>query len=207
MQLIFEPKEHKYFVDGIEYPSVTTILSNLGFCDHSKVDQEISARAREFGTVIDETLALADQNNLGGCDPLAEKYLKQWEKFKKQYLIVPFTAIIGKPLYSKLWNFAGTPDRIFLMRGMEGNILVDIKTGQEYAWHRFQTAGYKIMAEEQYSWSIKRRMSVYLTEKSFVVRDHPFKEDEYNVKSMVAIYNLKKKLKLIPEVKPDGTRH
>lgn len=190
-KIIFEPEGHIYTTpEGKVIPSVSEILEHFGLSDFSYVNQDVLEAAQKFGNVVHDTTRLFDMDDLESCDPIIEPYLGWWIKFKEDYKIDKFD-IIEVPLYSKIWGFAGTPDRL------AGSMLPDIKTGAKMVSHKVQTAFYQILIEENYKIKIKQRLSVYLKPGKYVASPHKDKTDISIAKSLIQIYNFKKREKLL----------
>ncbi len=190
-KVTFQEEGHLYFNEqGVEVPSVSSILEHFGFSDFSYVHPSTLKAAQDFGTNVHKTTQLFDIDDLAECDPILEDYLDQWIRFKAEYKIEQFD-IIEQPLYSKVWGFAGIPDRVF------SNSLPDIKTGGKMVSHKIQTAFYQILVEENYKIKIKNRYSVYLTDKKYKVDPHKDKTDLSIAKSLTQIYNWKKRERLL----------
>jgi len=190
-KLIFEPENHEYFYNGKKVPCVSNILEEFGISDFSKVNPRVLERACLFGSNVHETCELYDKDDLASCDPAIQPYLDQWKKFREDYNFLEFD-LIEKPLYSKVWGFAGTLDR--LSKGFGG--LLDIKSGQEYVSHKIQTALYEILAKEN-GYKVKKRGCVYLKPGKYKFVWNNDKTDLSIAKSLISIYNFKKKEKLL----------
>lgn len=121
--LTFDEANHKYFVDGIELPSVTTITR---FCSaDSRTLAGSDPFYRERGTAIHELTADYD---LTGEFPIGtgyDGYLSAYRAFKRDYRIKTWD-YIEYAMGSLKHGFAGTADRIGVIDG-ELSIL-DIKT-------------------------------------------------------------------------------
>ena len=191
-KILFEPEGHIYTTpEGLVVPSVSEILEHFGISDFSRVNGRVLEAAQNFGSVVHKTCELYDKDDLAECDPQIQPYLDQWNNFKGDELFSSFE-IIETPLYSKMWCFAGTPDRINY--GNKGfNVLLDIKTGSEYPAHRVQTAFYQILVEENYKIKIKNRVCVYLGPDKYHAVEHKDKSDINIAKSLISIYNFKKR--------------
>jgi len=120
--------------DGIELPSVTTIITKgLGLHYDSP---EAAAR----GTAIHEACALLDGGGDGsGLDwsSMPEEwhgYLRAWEMAKK-WIAGKITAV-EMPIRSSRYQYAGRLDRV-----ISGAVL-DLKSGAEEPWHALQTWAY-----------------------------------------------------------------
>ncbi len=189
----FQEEGHLYTNEhGIEVPSVSAILEHFGFSDFSMVSPKVLEAAQDFGTNVHKTTALHDIDDLAECDSIIQPYLEGWIKFKNDYSIAwDDFDLIEVPLYSRVWNFAGTPDRVF------GNTLPDIKSGAKMAHHKIQTALYQILVEENYKIKIKKRYGVYLTAGNYKIDPHKDKTDISIAKSLIQLYNFKKREKLL----------
>ena len=190
--ITFQEDGHKYFNDsGIEVPSVSELLHHFGISNFSMVDSRVLEAASSFGSVVHQTCHLHDIDDLAESDPLVQPYLNQWIKFTNNAGFQAGYDLIEKSLYSKVWGYAGTPDRRY------DNILIDIKTGQEALSHRIQTALYQILVEENLKIKIKERWAVYLREDDYKVVMHKDKTDISIAKSLAQIYAWKRREKLL----------
>ena len=149
-KVTFQEEGHKYYnSNGVKVPCVSDILEHFGFSDFSFVDPKVLKASQDFGSNVHYTTHLYDIDDLAECDSQVEPYLNGWICFKEDYGIKKFD-VIEQPLYSKVWGFAGTPDRVV------GDKLPDIKTGAKMAHHKIQTAFYQILVEENYKIKIKK---------------------------------------------------
>jgi hypothetical protein len=192
----FNSGDHTYFVGKQKYGSVTEILGNLGCYDFSKIPKSKIDRACEKGTNVHKFLEYEDQGvveRYNYKDAGAEPYVIAWRMFKYRYRALP--KVIEKPMASKVWQFAGTPDRVFLIRGEY--VLVDLKTGQDLPYHELQTAGYTILAEENIKIKIKKRLTVQLKPYKFKVFEHKHSIDRSIFCGCVQVFNWKVNRKVI----------
>ncbi len=189
-QITFQEDGHKYFYGGKEVPCVSDILSHFGISDFSMVNPNVLEAACLFGSNVHKTCELYDKDDLESCDPVIEPYLDGWIAFRKDY---PGNFdIIEQPLYSKVWGFAGTPDRV--IRGT----VIDIKSCPEYVSHKVQTAMYQILGNENFpELKVKSRLGVYLKPSGYTPKPHKDKTDLSIAKSLISIYNFKKRKKLL----------
>lgn len=122
-ELLFDPVEHAYTVQGRRVPSVTQTLAPL--VDYSMVPKDTLERARLLGQAVHRMTELYDQDDLD-IDDLADElvpYLTAWIKFRAETGFVPET--IEKRLYHPTLRYAGTPDRSGLIRRRRA--VIDIK--------------------------------------------------------------------------------
>ena len=191
----YNDNDHTYIVRGKRFGSVTDILQNMGYYDFSAVNRHVLERACARGTAIHETLQYLDQGVLHkyNYDKKADPYIEAWEKFKNRFRAIPY--IIEKPLASSIWQFAGTPDRVFQVG--DYYILVDLKTGQDMPYHDLQTAGYVVLVEENFKIKIKKRMTVRLIPHKYKVYHHTENVDRSIFLGSVQGYNWKVNKKVI----------
>ena len=135
--LTFDEAKHEYRVDGRVVPSVTQVLSEMGFINSEWFTEESRIR----GTLVHRLCELWDKDELDPLtvDPRLAGYLKAWQKFCRAEEMVWLH--IEKKMFHKVLRYAGTPDRIgFDRRGWV--TVVDIKTGISAPWHSYQLGGY-----------------------------------------------------------------
>ena len=136
--LQFDEATHTYTVDGVEYPSVTTILKDAGLIDTSQ--PWYTEWHRDRGTQVHKALELFDQGDLDeeSLDPEIRPYVDAWEKFLAE------SRCGIEQIEVRCWNkakrYAGTIDRV--LKWGPGVTICDIKCGPRAAWHGLQTAAY-----------------------------------------------------------------
>ena len=165
-------------------PCVSDILSHFGLINFSNVREDVLNASLNFGRVVHETCRLYDLDALAGWDSEIDPYLEGWKKFRAEKN--PIFRLIEEPLVSRVWSFAGTPDRTC------SDSLLDIKTGQYSVAHQIQTALYKILIEENYGIKIKTRMCVYLKPNNYKIVFHSDKKDISIAKSLISVFNWKR---------------
>ncbi|MHB8371034.1 MAG: PD-(D/E)XK nuclease family protein [Leptospirales bacterium] len=155
--LIFDAEAHVYTVNGKVLPSVTEILSKLGFIDTKWFTEE----SRERGTVVHKICEMYDIGTLDeeSVDPRLSGYLEAWKDFSIKMEFV-WTHIEHK-MASRL--FAGTCDRVGIDRKGK-TFLLDIKTGKYPSmWIGWQLAAYRTLLEAE-GIRIDEQASVHLSE-------------------------------------------
>jgi len=164
----FNEYDHEYFVEGKSYPSVTTILKDVGLIDTSWFTEGSAQR----GTYIHEVLALIDNNTpLMMLDIPAdiEGYVDAYLRFKNDVDFKIHT--IEKHCVNKELQFAGTPDRTGILNDFKA--IIDIKTGVKQKWHGAQLSGYKALINGEH-----RLRGLYL-HKDGKYRLESYKDSEY----------------------------
>lgn len=143
--LTFDEATHTYTHGGVVVPGVTSILSPL--TDFSRVPPHVLTAASAFGKAVHlacelDDLATLDEESL---DPSLEPYLAAWRKFSAEHAVE--WDQIEKPVYHATMRYAGTPDRIGLVKGVRA--VVDIKsTAKLYASVGPQLSAYANAAGE-----------------------------------------------------------
>jgi hypothetical protein len=193
-KVFFRDEDHKYFLDeGMtkEVPGVSSILEHFGYSDFKSIKKFIGEdalkRAQDYGTAVHRTCEFYDKGTLGKYDPKIEGCLEAWKQYRRDNKIKEFF-IIEEPLVSKVWGFAGTPDR------MQEYILDDIKTGSHQVSHFIQSALYKILIDENFpSYKVRHRRTVQLSNKGYKIIPHKDKQDIVIAKAMLVILKDKRK--------------
>jgi len=111
-ELIFDEATHVYKLDGVPIVSVTKVLQNAGLADFTGIPFERLEAARKFGTAVHKACEFRDFGKLDerSLDSNLWPFLDGWGDFVKDYQLT--FKEIEKPIASKLYRVAGTPDRI-----------------------------------------------------------------------------------------------
>lgn len=126
-ELTFEEKRHIYRLNGIEVPSVTTLMKPLSEDFYSTVDPDVLAKAAHRGTAVHNAI----ENYIGlGVEDIEPAYvgymagfLAWWHRMKPEALGTECR------VYHKILRYAGTSDLICLINGRM--TLVDYKTSAQ----------------------------------------------------------------------------
>jgi len=191
----FTEKDHKYFLDGTEIPSVTQVLQEAGLINLEWVDKEVLKAKALFGTKVHKTTELYDKGTLDIAElhPTLSGYLNGWVKFRNDYDFIP--TYIEIMLFHKLYKFAGRIDRV----GCLGDdlALVDIKSGTKQKVSSIQTAGYELLYNQDKTKKdqIKKRYLVYLNKDNYKVEECKNINDKNIFLSALTITNYKRSVK------------
>lgn len=160
LHLSFNEAEHKYYVDGVNKPSVSGLLDKLKTKEelekfNSQEFQDFLKPFAEFGTFIHHETELIDRGMT--IDPMEyteneyvalERYISLTNKIKDEgYELIA----IEMPLYSTKYDACGTIDRLYHNPKTGKVLLADIKTGSTRESHWYQQLTYKDILGE---WSI-----------------------------------------------------
>lgn len=205
--IFFDPDSHIYLVDGVEVPSVTTILGLITDSEYKKVNPSVLDTAAKRGSVVHEYCQLYD------CDALPDEdvygimgYIKAYADFVRDYRCV--WEQIEAPVYSSM-GFAGTLDRAGLVEGKQA--IVDIKTiANPTKMSKFvvcmQTTAYAIARAETFGTPTYKRYAVYLKANGeYSVLDCAEYEKKYGVESSKIFHectNLYYIISTLKEAKP-----
>lgn len=127
---------------GKHYPSVTTILSDLGF--YGNASQYFTEESSQRGKFVHQlvNLHLNDNLNEESLDPQLKPYLNSWIKFKSDSGFVMVSS--ETYLINDVYGFGGTYDLLGLIN--DELSLIDIKTGSvNKKATALQLAGYEIL--------------------------------------------------------------
>ena len=193
----FDEKEHKYFVNNIEVPSVTTVMKNGGLDIYGHIDQEILKKASQRGTDVHKITELHDAGTIDikKVNPIYMPFLNNWVTFEKSNNIEILSSELI--LYSPKYNFIGTIDRVAEISVdtkeiPKGVYILDIKTGALKAIARVQLAAYKMLYEEVFGVTGTKRIVCHLT-KDFAKHEVYNDEiDKYMFLSCLQLYNFRK---------------
>ncbi|HUS88024.1 MAG TPA: PD-(D/E)XK nuclease family protein [Desulfosporosinus sp.] len=154
-EFTFDQTSHVYKLDGKILPSVTQILKKAGLTtDFSMVNPEVLENKRQIGIDVHELTQLIDM----GVEVEQVGYALSYMQFKKDTGFVPVE--IELAVYSKLHGYAGTVDRVGLIKDKLS--IVDLKTSAtlDMLYMGPQTAAYEILYRE---WSgYKKTMPRYI---------------------------------------------
>ena len=183
----FDEKNHRYIDErGNVIPHWSHLAKHFGLVDYSMVDKATLESSAKFGRVVHETCAMYDMGELASCDPEVEPYLDGWKRFLSD--LNPKFKAIEIPLASRVWGFAGTPDRVYKV-SRDG--ILDIKTGAPVPVTDLQTAAYQILVEENLGLAIKERITIKLVPGEYRLIQHKDRNDINTVKGMLALYRWK----------------
>ena len=181
--LDFDPINHTYRVDGVVVPSVTQVLKSVGLINFSGIDALTLKRAADFGVAVHYACHLDDIDDLdeSTLDDTLKPDLGAWRAFKGPKDDPMFFRQLETPIYSPVYQFAGTPDRI------SGQVIIDIKTGTTvYPVTALQLAGYAVLADRPTA----RRLAVQLKpDGKYQIHEYKDRKDREIFLACLAIYN------------------
>jgi len=161
----FDPATHQYTYAGVPWPSVTALLQEFGLVDLSHVPAARLEYKRVLGTAVDLACHYLDKRVLDE-ETLSKPLVPYVEAYKKFCVVTGFEVDEEKsavPMLSKKLSFCGTNDMVGMLNGEL--VIIDRKaTWKIYKAVGIQTAGYKILVEENFKVKIKRRFALQLKE-------------------------------------------
>ncbi len=184
---------HQYFIDGVEFPSVTSILKPLNSFEN--VPPVVLDRAAQFGQHVHKATELYDQGILNEktLDSNLVPYLEGWKLFLAS---MPNDIILNEyRIFSLKYGYAGTLDRVVVFTSNEKTALLDIKTGTESPTFGPQTAAYAKAIEEMIGLKTQQRFTVRLKPNDYRLISHTNKNDFNIFMSCLNVWNFKKKFK------------
>lgn len=164
----FDPKEHKYYFDGVWVPNTSWLLQKYGISDMSGIPLRRLAEKREIGIAVHKATEYIDEGKFPTSELPQEikPYVDAYMKFREVTGFEPRFSEI--PLYSAAWNFATTLDRQgkFVWENKEIEAIIDLKcTWSIYDSVGPQIASHKIAFEENHhDIKIDKRFALQLKE-------------------------------------------
>ena len=206
-EIIFDEAEHTYLVNGVEVPSVTTILKPLTDRGYGKVNPSVLEYAANRGRAVHEALEVYD---LGGgleAEPETEGYIRAYLEWEQIYR--PSWSGVEQIVYSVGDKYIGTLDRVGTLNGREFAI-VDLKTStptkEALVSVCCQTAAYAMAYTEQtgkplkFAETIKRYGLFLKADGSYRLVDCDEYEDKYGFAGALVFFNLLTTHKMITSI-------
>lgn len=194
--LTFDAEKHKYFIDGVEVPSVTRVLKEAGLMGTFSGNCEA---AMQMGTNVHLLLELEDKGELGDYAPEYLPYLEAYRKFKRDTKAQ--VKEIELRVCSETYRFAGTLDRIMALPGI-GLSLVDLKTGSPADWVGLQLSAYQLAFNEEAAKTlgaatVHNRFALYLnSEGKYKLSQHKDRSDKAVFLAALTLWHFKAEHKI-----------
>ena len=191
----FDPRLHRYTVDGKEVPSVSSILRILTDAVYGPIPKETLAAAAAFGTAVHACTEYLDEGDLDRSSVSEDwvPYLDAYEAWKQDMgpTIEAIELRLGCP------RFAGTLDRIVRFNADPSEVLwvIDLKTTSVLHPHvGVQLAAYVALASLMYPGHKWRRAAVQLKgDGTYAFREFKDLSDETCFNALLGIYYWGKK--------------
>ena len=123
-ELTFEEDRHIYKLNGVQIPSVTTVMRPLSNELYRTVDEDVLNRAADRGTAVHNAIENYYKFGIADIDPRYESYFNAFNYWYKD--VNPEVLESECRLYHKFLLYAGTADMLVVIDGKV--ILVDFKT-------------------------------------------------------------------------------
>ena len=127
--LEFDPIAHEYKIAGRKVPGVTSVIDAILGGEFAFVDAEKLEIARQRGTAVHKLTELDDAGTLddASIDPALIGYLAAWQKFRADCIqeMIAIETRVACPA----GTYAGTLDRVALLKSHQRPHVIDIKTG------------------------------------------------------------------------------
>ena len=148
--LTFDAEKHRYYLDGVRVPGVTSVLRGAGFID----DEWFTEEGRERGNAVHAATHFDDEGDLDETSvaPLVFPYLRAWRKFRRETGFMPLVLPDGGlacelAVASRIYGFATTVDRVGFFVVPRILVVLEIKSGSLGA-AALQTAGQALALQE-----------------------------------------------------------
>lgn len=166
---------HTYLLDDKPIASVTTVLAAAGMYNSKFFTEE----ARNRGKFIHKATLYLLQDDLSD-DSIPDEYrgyIDAFRRFMAETDCKPYVDMCEVPLFSEVYQLAGTPDIICKFNGKDA--VIDVKTGVEGAITGIQLAAYALLCPIP----ALQRYGLYLK------ADGKYKLVEYKDRNDIKIFN------------------
>lgn len=189
-RLTFEPQGHVYRYDGRVVPSVSEIIASCQ--SFVGIPPAVLQAAADRGTDVHLACELDDKGILDETSvaDYVLPYLEAWRRFMREQQ--PTWSYIEEPMYHRLMDYAGTPDRV----GFIGELFVvaDIKTVvQVHPVYGLQGEGYANLVEALEGVRPTRMLVQLKNDGTYVVHEYINPFDRIAFQSMLNIRNWRTK--------------
>jgi hypothetical protein len=172
---------------------VTQVLGTL--YDLDRIPHDVLEHKRQIGVALDALIELDLKDDLleESIDPALEGYVKAWRLFRREKNFVPIE--LQRPVYSKTFRFAGTPDAWGSLDGHAA--LIDWKT--TYAMHpavALQTAAYERAGHESTAgWprNMRRYGVQFKPDGTYNIVPYENKQDWGTFLSLLSVWNWRRR--------------
>lgn len=181
MTTYFNEETHKYYIDDIEYPSVTEICDPISFQRLDELSKTLLNRARARGTEVHEmceqyalTEEISDDMEESEYAPYIANFIEWFRTYQVEVL---FTE---KRLYSTKLGYCGTCD---LLCKIDGKLtLVDYKATSAIDKKSLsvQLVGYKKLLKE-YGYDVEETMVLHLKKDGYVYKPITLDEEWFEI--------------------------
>lgn len=120
--LIFDPIQHRYTLDGMYVPGVTSALKVVSQADYFGVDPEVMARKAALGSLVHQVIELdcAGELDVEDLDDVLVPFYRAWRSFLvSSGFVVELSE--GK-VASRRYRFAGQLDLFGRLNGIRSTI-------------------------------------------------------------------------------------
>lgn len=140
----FDAEGHRYFLDGDEIPSLSSLLKQDGVVDTTYMTEE----GRDRGTAVHSLCTTMDLGAELPPPPMVEPYRGYMAAYQELLEVLrPEWECIEEAEVSRRWRFGCRPDRVGLVYGLPA--IVELKTGGKEPWHALQLALQAIAVSER----------------------------------------------------------
>lgn len=171
----YDDPTHTYRVNGVVFPSVSTVLGM--FADFSRVPKDVLEYKRKIGKATHKAIELYEATTLDvdSVDPTVMPYLESYIKFQT---MKPFQVVAAEQIvYSKKHRIAGRLDFNVVFDGSPDIWQIDAKCVAQMAPETaLQTSAYVACWEEMGRDKIKRRGGLQLQPDGSIAKLFPYKD-------------------------------
>ena len=144
----FYDEKHEYELNGEKVPSVSELCRFACREIYGDISQYTLDNAADRGKKVHKCTEELDKYGETSVDDVVSPYIRAYMKFLAEHK--PTYLAIEKVLASPLMKFAGTLDRVAVLKTVEGISIIDIKSSSvvQKVLAKIQLNGYKKLWEE-----------------------------------------------------------
>jgi len=122
--LTFTEKDHQYLLDGVQIPSVTTLMEPLSGAEYRTINKAVLDKAAKRGTSVHNSIKDYLRYGVNTCDDEFRGYMDGFVAWYEYYK--PTILATEMRMYHKVLRYAGTLDLLCLIDNEV--TLIDYKT-------------------------------------------------------------------------------
>lgn len=189
----FNEETHEYFIDGVQYPSVTDIAKPISFARLDALQKSMLDRARIRGQIVHELCEeyiLLGEIDETALDPEISPYMASFVEWARTYR--PKVIYTEKRLFSKDMGYCGCLD---MLCEIDGKVtLIDYKTTATIDKKSLsvQLAGYEELVYHILGIKVEQFMVLQIKKNGYVFKEIKPNYEWFNILKLHNAYMNKK---------------
>lgn len=180
MTFNYVDEDHKYFLDDIRIPGVSNVLDLI-----APYSEFITERYMNKGKYIHRCCEFSDRGTLDfkALKDDSRGYVIAWNQFIVDQIVAfdpGWFVKIEIPIFSKIFRYGATPDRIYITRA--GGFIIDIKIGNHlFKRTELQLIAYRQACIEKYAGEFNNLWEVNLNANgTYKIHEYKYTKAKFN---------------------------